>query len=147
VINLRKLRWLDLLRYSDDQFVCPETVVQEIKKQKRNNNEILKLIQDGIITVSKIGRPIAFALLSNTDSEAISLGIENQSTVISEDGLLRESAIALGAPAIDIAGMLLGFYQEGRISQSECFSRLTTLFENRILSKSRYHQLLIAIRS
>jgi predicted nucleic acid-binding protein len=99
------------------------------------------------LSILSVGRPIVFSALSNTDSYAISLALENNSTVVSEDGLLRENAIRYGVPAIDVAGLLLIFYQEGRIDKSDCLSRLKVLFENQILSKSRYHQLLISLRS
>jgi predicted nucleic acid-binding protein len=147
LINLRDLGWLNLLRYPENSFSCPDKVEQEIRRKKRKNKEILKLIQDGVIAVQKIIHPITFSLLSNTDSDAISLGIENKSTVVSEDGLLRQNAILLGVPALDIAGMLFIFFQEERIEQNEYLSRLKILFEHQTLSKSRYHQLLMALRS
>lgn len=147
LINLRKLGWLNLLKYGENDFFCPEKVEQEIRRNKSKNNKILNLIKEKIITVQKVNHPIAFSHISDADAEAISLGIENKSTIISEDVLLRETANRYGVAAIDIAGLILVFYQESRIDQRDCLSRLKNLFEKKILSKFKYHQLLMVVRS
>jgi len=147
LLNLRNLEWLGILKSEKDEFFCPEKVEKEIRRGKSRNQEILRLFQEDIVAVQKVSQYVDFASVSNADAEVISLALESQSTIISDDAPLRETANHYGVSAIDIAGFVLLTYQQGRMDHNECSSHLTSLFKKKILSKSKYHQLLTLIRS
>ncbi|MGH7597655.1 MAG: hypothetical protein ACREOI_14990 [bacterium] len=134
------------MKYEKDEFLCPEKVEREIRRSKSQNHEILRLFQEGVVAIKKVGHYVDFASVSDTDAEVISLAIETQSTIISDDAPLRENANRYGVSAIDVAGFVLLIYQQGRMNKNECSSHLTRLFKKKILSKPKYHQLLTLIR-
>ncbi|MEK7729849.1 MAG: hypothetical protein AAB354_15685, partial [candidate division KSB1 bacterium] len=80
--------------------------------------------------------------ISQTDADVISLAMQDGGIVLSEDGLLRHSALKLGLAAFSLSSLLLWFYQGGIFTKDECRNRLHRLHERDFLSKAEYRRLL-----
>jgi len=87
LIILQKLGWLDLCRQGDNKFIWPPGVTKELKLQKSKNLAIFDLLDSGVVTESGMHRPLSIEGISVTDADVISLAIERQTTVLSEDVL------------------------------------------------------------
>jgi len=147
LIILQKLGWLSLCSQSDNEFIWPPSVTQELKIHKAKNREILVLLTSGITREVEIHKHLIITEISSTDAEVISLAEEHQATVISEDIPLREKALKLGLSAFSLAVLVTIFYQHGFLLKDECLARLKELYGERFLSKSEYHKLLQGLTS
>lgn len=142
LIILQKLGWLDLCRQGENKFIWPPGVTLELKQQKGRNKEIFDLLASGIVTESEMEKQLSIEGVSVTDAGVISLAIERQATVLSEDVLLREKAAKIGCPTNSLASFCVLIYQSGLSTRDECLARLKTLNDRRFLSTAEYRQFL-----
>jgi len=142
LIILQKLGWLNLCHHGDNKFIWPPSVTLELKFKKSKNKEVFDLLTSGVVTESEMRRQVSIEGISVTDAEVISLAIERQATVLSEDVLLREKAAKIGCPANSLASFCVLIYQSGLSTKDECLTRLKTLNDRKFLSTTEYRQFL-----
>lgn len=133
---------MSLCSQTDNKFIWPPSVTQELKRQKGKNKVILDLLTSGEASEEEVQRQLIITEISQTDVEVISLAAERQATVISEDALLRNKATKLGFSANSLASFCVLLYQSELSSKDECLARLKTLNEKKLLSNTEYRQFL-----
>lgn len=142
LIVLRKLAWLQLFQLQELEFIWPVKVSEELRLQKTKNKEILDLLASGAASERPIQQPIKIEDISLTDAEVISLAVECQAVVVSEDTLLRQKAVKLALTSLSIAALFRLLYVCGILSKDEYVARLKSLHDKKFLSKSEYRRLL-----
>jgi predicted nucleic acid-binding protein len=145
LIVLQKLQWLNLCERSENQFIWPERVTDELKRQKGKNKKILDLLASAITREGKIQRTLKIKKISRTDADVISLATESNAVVVSEDILLRQEAARLGLSAVSTGTLIVLLYQCELYSKDECLTRLKKLYDEKFLSKLEYRQLLMSM--
>jgi len=144
LIVLQRLNWLEeFLSHADDTFICPPRVIQELK----NDKKLLKWLKTGVVPVIEVKKPMSIAGISETDSEIIALATEKGWSILSEDLLLRQKAEKLAIPAFNVAELIVLWYQNVRIDQNACITRLNTLVAKTALSKTVFRELVEIIKS
>ena len=141
LIALKALDWLNLVQSSQNEFIWPSRVTQELRQQKAKNKKILDLLASGEMREELAQNFFKFEGISDTDSEVICLAAERNAFVVSEDVLLRHKAIKHGLSAVSIATLLVLLHQNGLLPKEECLARLNRVYEEKLLSRSEYHQL------
>jgi predicted nucleic acid-binding protein len=147
LIVLQKLQWLNLCERGENQFIWPERVTEELKRQKGKNKKILDLLALALTNEGQIQRALKIQKISRTDADVISLAAESNAVVVSEDILLRQKATRLGLSAVSVGTLIVLLYQCGLYSKDECLARLKKLYDEKFLSKSEYRQLFLSITS
>ena len=106
LIVLRELGWVDLCNQSGHLFVWPSSVTEELKRQKRKNENFLSLLATQVAIEHAPRQHLRIEEISQTDADVIAVAREQRITILSEDILLRKKAERTGVSAISLAFFL-----------------------------------------